>query len=104
MTAADETLAGKLEGVTEASIDWIGALLAVPLDIENGHLMRAQVAAAGFALNAQLRADAMRLRALRDDKALSALIAVIASKERIVPDDTGRNLSGLSALDFGPKA
>jgi len=78
-------LAAKLEELTEVSIDRLRAVLALPLDVDNGALLRAVTAAASIGLNAQLRADAMRLRALRDDRALAALLALIADKERVVP-------------------
>src|SRR5262249_16708121 len=77
--------AAKLEALTEASIDRLREVLRLPIDADNGALLRAIVGAAGTAINAQLRADAMRLRALREDKALAALLASIAAMEGKVP-------------------
>jgi hypothetical protein len=80
-----QELASKLDILTEASIDKLMEVLALPVDAENGASLRAQTSAANTGLNTQLRADAMRLRALREDKALVALLALIATQERIVP-------------------
>lgn len=82
-----ERLAGKLEAVTEQALDKLSALMSEPVDVENGSLLRAQVTACAVAINAQLRADSMRLRALRQDTALAALLALIASKEKGIPCD-----------------
>ena len=78
-------LAGKLDELTEASIDKLMEILRCPVDVDNGPLLRALASAAGTGLNAQLRADAMRLRAMREDKTLAALLALIAAKEEVVP-------------------
>lgn len=78
-------LAAQLEALTGLAMDKLKEMLSEPLDVENGPLMRTQAAAAGIALNAQLRADALRMRAARHDRALEALIAVIQSKEGSVP-------------------
>jgi hypothetical protein len=79
-------LAGELEGAAEQSIAWWRAVLQRPIDEENGSLLRAQGVAAAAAVNAQLRADAMRLRSMRVDAALEKLIQMLASKEGKVPN------------------
>lgn len=84
---SDERLAGKLADVTEQALDKLSELLRHPVDVENGSLLRAQATASAVAINAQLRADAMRLRAIREDRAMATLIALIASKEKGVPCD-----------------
>lgn len=84
---SDERLAGKLSDVTERALDKLSELLAVPIDVENGSLLRAHATAAAVAINAQLRADSMRLRAAREDRAMAALLALIAAKEDHVPCD-----------------
>lgn len=84
-------LAGKLEALTEVAIDKLSTILSAPLDVENGPLLRAQTTSAAVALNAQLRADALRLRAARADQALERLLAVIAAKEPTVPCDAVRD-------------
>lgn len=80
-------LAEKLQALTEAAIDKLSAVLAEPIDVENGALMRAQTTSAAVALNAQLRADALRLRAARADRTLERLLELIANKELTVPCD-----------------
>lgn len=82
-------LAQDLENVTESSLRWIGEVLARGVDEENSALLRAQSAAANIAINAQLRADALRLRAQRGDKALETLMKLISEKERVIPADLG---------------
>jgi hypothetical protein len=78
-------LAGELEGAAEQSIAWWRMILSQPIDAENGSLLRAQGVAAAAAVNAQLRADAMRLRSMRADKALERLLVMLAAKEKCVP-------------------
>lgn len=78
-------LAQDLENVTERALAWLGDVLRLPIDEENSALLRAQSAASGIAINAQLRADALRLRAQRDDKALETLMKLIAAKELTTP-------------------
>ena len=79
------TLARSLEALTAEAIAALRAVLRLPVDADNGAVLRAITAAAGIGLNAQLRADAMRLRALREDKAIAALLEVIRSQEGKVP-------------------
>jgi hypothetical protein len=86
-------LAGELEGAAEQSIAWWRAILQRPIDEENGSLLRAQGVAAAAAVNAQLRADAMRLRSMRADRALERLLQKLTEQERIVP------VSALGLLD-----
>ena len=79
-------LAGKLLDVTEKALDKLDAILALPIDAENGSLLRAMTTASAVAINAQLRADAMRMRAMHHDKALERLVAAIRSKELTTPN------------------
>ena len=87
--AASTRLAGKLETLSEAAIDKLLAILQLPIDCENGHLLRAHVGAAHTALHTQLRADALRLRAMRADAALERLYEILRAKERSVPSPSG---------------
>lgn len=80
-------LAQELEDASKLSLDWLKAVLSVPLDRENSPLLRAQSAAANIALNTQLRADALRLRAQREDKALERLMKLIREKEQSLPQN-----------------
>lgn len=78
-------LAAKLEQVSEKSLKWLEDVMDLGIDVENSALLRAQSAAANIGLNTQLRADALRLRAMREDKALKTLQDLIARKELSVP-------------------
>lgn len=84
-TAPGTKLAQELEDVSGLALAWARAVLTMPIDPELPSLMRAQMGAATTALNTQIRADALRLRAERSDKALERLVNLIASKERTVP-------------------
>lgn len=105
MEDRSEDLARELEALTQASIERLRDVLRLPLDVDNAAVLRAITQAAGIGLNAQLRADSMRLRALRADTALAALLALIASKEGSVPCDksAGRVVSaGSVSADVVP--
>lgn len=92
----ENKLAHALEGISGQAIDWIAKVLSLPIDTECAPLLRAQSAAAMTALNTQLRADALRLRAAREDKALEALLFRIAEQERRIPHKA--SLDGSPAL------
>ena len=57
-----ETLAPELERVTWLGLQKLEQILRLPTDRGDGNLLRAQTAAAGLAVNAQLRADETRIR------------------------------------------
>lgn len=78
-------LAQDLENVSGLAIERLADILREPVDIENGALLRAHTSAANIALNTQVRVDALRLRAQREDKALETLMELIAAKERTTP-------------------
>jgi hypothetical protein len=80
-------LATKLEAVTVLALDKLDEVLrrTEPVDEDEARLVRSHIAAATVAVNAQLRADAIRMRAARTDKALERLIELIATKEGTVP-------------------
>jgi hypothetical protein len=84
-------LAAKLAGLSEASIDKLREVIGIPfgteITAEDGRLLRAHISAAIGALNTQVRVDAMRMRAIRADRALEELIAMIRAKELVVPCD-----------------
>jgi hypothetical protein len=64
-TAERETLAPELERVTWLALEKMTQILKIPTDRGDGNLLRAQTAAAGLAVNAQLRADETRLKQVR---------------------------------------
>ena len=80
-----DRMARDLATVTQAGLDWLGDVLGQPVDCTNSALLRAQSAAAGIAINAQLRADSLRLRSAREDKALDRLVRLMAEKALVVP-------------------
>ena len=94
-------LARELEGLSEESIALLRRIVTEPMDTENPGLLRAQVSAANTALNVQLRADALRLRAMREDKALSRLVSLIRERAESVPQalDLLANRSQLELSD-----
>lgn len=96
-------LAEKLDGLSEAAIDKLREVIDRPAGDEvgedEGRLLRAQVAASLGALNTQVRVDAMRMRVAREDKALEKLLAIIASKETVVPCDVRPALGLASDAD-----
>jgi hypothetical protein len=62
-TAEREALAPELERVTWLGLQKLEQILRIPTDRGDGNLLRAQTAAAGLAVNAQLRADETKLSA-----------------------------------------
>src|SRR6516165_8448159 len=64
-TAERETLAPELERVTRLALEKMTQILKIPTDPGDGNLLRAQTAAAGLAVNAQLRADQARMKQVR---------------------------------------
>jgi hypothetical protein len=84
-----ERLADELQCLSEESIAVLREVLgdSSPLGEDASRRVRAQITAAGIGLNTQLRADALRLRAVRQDKALERLLALIATKEASTPCD-----------------
>jgi hypothetical protein len=61
-TTDRETLAPELERVTRLGLQKLEQILRIPTDRGDGNLLRAQTAAAGLAVNAQLRADETRMK------------------------------------------
>jgi hypothetical protein len=80
-TAEREALAPELERVTWLGLQKLEQILQIPTDRGDGNLLRAQTAAAGLAVNAQLRADENRLRHRAVDR-LPELLERVAEEER----------------------
>ena len=76
-----ETLAPQLEAVTRLGLQKIAQILALPTDCSDGNLLRAQTAAAGLAVNAQLRADETRMRQVRRRDIMELIKARMAEAE-----------------------
>jgi hypothetical protein len=67
----------QLETVTRLGLRKLAKILRTPVDSSDGNLLRAQVTAAGIAINAQLRADEQRLKAKVQGDVLERLLAEI---------------------------
>ena len=80
-TAERETLAPELERVTGLALQKLDQILRIPTDRGDGNLLRAQTAAAGIAVNAQLRADETRLKQVRRGDIMERLIAMMKEEK-----------------------
>ena len=81
VTTERETLAPELERVTWLGLQKLEQILRIPTDRGDGNLLRAQTAAAGLAVNAQLRADETRMKQVRRGDALERIIALVAEEK-----------------------
>ena len=87
-TAERETLAPELERVTWLGLQKLEQILRIPTDRGDGNLLRAQTAAAGLAVNAQLRADETKMKQVRRRDVLARIIAMIAEeKAKLVEEE-----------------
>jgi hypothetical protein len=102
-----------LEKVTGRGLRVLDAILKLPLDEENGPLIRAQVTAALGVVSSQLRADEARLKRKATGDALARLLKVIARQSKLIesgPDSAQKalavNLSaeGADSADLGDDA
>jgi hypothetical protein len=75
-----ETLAPELERVTQLGLPKLEHILRIPTDRADGNLLRAQTAAAGIAVNAQLRADETKMKQVPRSDVLKKLLARIAEE------------------------
>ena len=80
-TTGRETLAPELERVTRLGLQKLEQILRIPTDRGDGNLLRAQTAAAGLAVNAQLRADETRMKQVGRRDVLERLLAMIAEEK-----------------------
>ena len=79
--AERETLAPELERVTLLGLQKLEQILKIPTDRGDGNLLRAQTAAAGLAVNAQLRADETKMKQVRRTDFLARIIAMIKEEK-----------------------
>jgi hypothetical protein len=98
--AERETLAPELERVTWLGLQKLEQILRIPTDRGDGNLLRAQTAAAGLAVNAQLRADEAKLKQARQGDVMGRIIAMLAEEkaklaeeERLKRGETGGSVS-----------
>jgi hypothetical protein len=80
-TTERETLAPELERVTLLGLQKLEQILRIPTDRGDGNLLRAQTAAAGLAVNAQLRADEAKMRQVRGKDILKQIIALVEEEK-----------------------
>ena len=76
-----QALAPALEQVTWLGLQKLEQILRIPTDRGDGNLLRAQTAAAGLAVNAQLRADETRLKQVRSRDIMERIIAMMKEEE-----------------------
>jgi hypothetical protein len=74
-TADRGTLAPQLAAATRLALEKMAQILQIPTDRGDGNLLRAHTAAAGIAVNAQLRADETRLKQVRHRDVMQRLLA-----------------------------
>jgi hypothetical protein len=77
-------------------------ILRLPTDRCDGNLLRAQTAAAGIAVNAQLRADETRLRQKTQGDVLERLGKLIEQeRKKLPPDLAGSQVEGNTLKQLG---
>ena len=80
-TTERESLAPELERVTRLGLQKREQILRIPTDRGDGNLLRAQTAAAGLAVNAQLRADETRLKQVRRGDLMERIIVMLKEEQ-----------------------
>jgi hypothetical protein len=97
----ETSLAPELERVTRLALEKMTQILKIPTDRGDGNLLRAQTAAAGFAVNAQLRADEAKLKQARHGDIMPRIIAMLkeeqaklAEEDRLKREETGESGGG----------
>src|SRR6516225_12497330 len=81
-TVERETLAPELERVTWLGLQKLDQILRIPTDRGDGNLLRAQTAAAGIAVNAQLKADETRMKQAQRGDVLERLLKVMDEERK----------------------
>jgi hypothetical protein len=76
-----ETLAPQLEQLTRLALEKMTQILKIPTDRHDGNLLRAQTAAAGLAVNTQLRADQARMKQVRGRDVMERIKVMMAEEE-----------------------
>ena len=93
--AERETLAPELERVTRLGLQKLDQILRIPTDRGDGNLLRAQTAAAGIAVNAQLRADETRMKQVPRRDVMERILAMIAEeKAKLVEEERRKRGEG----------
>src|SRR6516225_3760808 len=76
-----ESLAPELERVTLLGLQKLEQILRIPTDRGDGNLLRAQTAAAGLAINVQMRVDEARLKQVRRKDIMERIIAMMKEEK-----------------------
>ena len=84
------SLAPELERVTGLALQKLDQILRIPTDRGDGNLLRAQTAAAGLAVNAQLRADEAKLKQARRPDVMERILAMIAEEKAQMAEEEWR--------------
>ena len=107
-TAERETLAPELERVTLLGLQKLEQILRLPTDRGDGNLLRAQTAAAGLAVNVQMRVDEARLKQVRRTDIMARIIesmkqekARLAEMEAQMAEDERRKREGEGPVSSG---
>ena len=80
-TVERETLAPELERVTLLGLQKLEQILRIPTDRGDGNLLRAQTAAAGLAVNVQMRVDEARLKQVRRKDIMERIITMMKEEK-----------------------
>jgi len=80
-TVERETLAPELERVTWLGLQKLEQILRLPTDRGDGNLLRAQTAAAGLAVNVQMRVDEAKMRQVPRRDIMERIIAMVKEEE-----------------------
>src|SRR6516165_7323190 len=80
-TVERETLAPELERVTWLGLQKLEQILRLPTDRGDGNLLRAQTAAAGLAVNVQMRVDEAKMRQVPRRDIMERIKVMMAEEE-----------------------
>jgi hypothetical protein len=93
-TVERETLAPELERVTLLGLQKLEQILRIPTDRGDGNLLRAQTAAAGLAVNVQMRVDEAKMRQVRGKDVLKQIIALVEEEKAKMEERRKRESEG----------
>jgi hypothetical protein len=96
--AERETLAPELERVTRLGLQKLEQILRIPTDRGDGNLLRAQTAAAGLAVNAQLRVDETRMKQVRHKDVMERLLAMMKEEKAKLAEEERREREGTAMV------
>jgi hypothetical protein len=80
-TTERETLAPELERVTLLGLQKLEQILRIPTDRGDGNLLRAQTAAAGLAVNVQMRVDEAKMKQVPRKDIMERIIAMMKEEK-----------------------